>query len=173
LHLRKEFVNLLLMIVLYSTNTALKYRIQRDFLADVHYCWCSPAFDARKLAPYARGAAMPPSSDPCSIYRDLHAATQRPDGHCDKINSQRTVISALAVNLEHSGKIDANARDEIIEMVNRASSLDWKPYLYVIPNTGFGARLKEVPRARRASNEMEYIIEDLKATEFHILEFPE
>jgi|HubBroStandDraft_6_1064221.scaffolds.fasta_scaffold21821_3 hypothetical protein len=115
---------------------------------------------------------MPDSSDPCSIYRELRSNVIRPDEHSAKIGSQKAMLSGLAVKLVTDGKISVDARDEILEMLKRATSNDWRPFLYVIPNIGFGTRLKTVPRERRASNEMEYIIEDLKPAEFHILEFP-
>ena len=36
-------------MLLYSTNTALKFRINRDYLGGVHYCWCSKNFDVKKI----------------------------------------------------------------------------------------------------------------------------
>jgi hypothetical protein len=159
-------------VLLYSTNTALKYRINRDYLGGLHYCWCSENFDARKVNKYARGGAMPPSSDPCSIYRELREAVQRSDEHCDKIKTQKANLTALAAKLHADGKISGDIRDEVVEMVKRASFLDWTPYVYVIPSHALGSRLKPVAREKRASAEMEYIVEDLKESEFHILEFP-
>lgn len=115
---------------------------------------------------------MPESSDPCSIYRELRAAVTRPDDHNAKINDQKATLSGLAVKFATDGRISEESRDEIIEIVKRASFNEWRPLLYVIPSHTLGARLKPVPREKRASSEMEFIIEDLKQSEFHILEFP-
>jgi hypothetical protein len=159
-------------VLLYSTNTQLKFRISRDFLGGNHYCWCSPVFSAKNVARYARGASTPPSSDPCSIYKELSSAVQRGDEHCDKIKSQKANLTALAAKMHADGKVSSDARDEILEMIRRASFFDWTPYLFVIPNNGLGIRLQQVPRHLRASHEMEYIVADLKESEFDILEFP-
>jgi len=160
------------LVLLYSTNTALKFRINRDYLGGLHYSWCSPVFDAKGLSRYAAGSRRPPSSDPCSIYRELREGIQRPDDHCEKITSQRANLTSLAAKLHGEGKITDDVRDEIVESVKRASMTDWTPYLFVIPSHALGSRIKMVPRERRASAEMEFIIEDLKESEFHILEFP-
>lgn len=159
------------LLVLYSTNTALKHRIQRDYLHGLHYCWCSPAFDASKLAGYARGSEMPPSSDPCSIYRDLAQAVKRRDEHSSKIGDQKKTLTALALRLADRGKISSDDRDEIVTIVAKASFTDWRPLIYIIPFQSVKERLQAVPRERRASNEMEYIVEDLRDEEFHIIEF--
>jgi hypothetical protein len=84
-------------LLLYSTTTYLKFRIQQDYRAE-HYAWCSPVFAAETLNKYGIGAGTPPSSDPASIYRDLHHAVQRNDGHASKITEQKAVLTALAVN---------------------------------------------------------------------------
>ena len=49
-------------LLLYSTNTYLKFRIQRDYRRE-HHVWCSPTFEAAKLGRYVRGAGTPLSSD--------------------------------------------------------------------------------------------------------------
>jgi hypothetical protein len=68
--------SVLLGLLLYSTNTLLKFRIQEDYRHE-HYVWCSPAFEAAKLSRYALGATTPPSSDPVSIYRP--GVTEEPE----------------------------------------------------------------------------------------------
>src|SRR3954470_14810745 len=99
------------MRVLYSTNTQLKFVIQRDYFGGLHYAWCSPTFDYRAMGRYAAGAAMPPSSDPASIYRDLYEATKRPDRHSTKIAEQKVTLKALAVRFASEGRISESYRD--------------------------------------------------------------
>lgn len=159
-------------LVLYSTNTHMKFRIQRDFLGDVHYVWCSPVFDSTSLNRYARGALTPPSSDPKSIYGELAAAVRRADDHAPKIASQKAMLSALAVDLHNKGSLTPDERDEIVAIVQGAHIDDWRPLLYVIPCTApIGARATLVPRANRASYEEEFTVSDLTQAEFHVLEF--
>lgn len=79
-------------LLLYSTNTYLKFRIQ-DRYRQQHHVWCSPNFSAATLNKYSLGSSMPRTSDPATIYRDLAAAVAGNDGHCPK----RKTLLALAV----------------------------------------------------------------------------
>jgi hypothetical protein len=156
-------------LVLYSTNTFLKFHIQEQFLG-VHRVWCSPVFEAQKRDRYSLGAGQPPSSDPCTIYRSLHHAVTVSDDHDAKINSQRKVLSALAVEWFEAGTITQAARDEIIAIVQQARFPDWRPLIFVIPYATVQSRLQLVDRQNRASHEPEYIIADLTRGEFDIIE---
>jgi hypothetical protein len=156
-------------LILYSTNTHLKYRIQEDYLRE-HYVWCSPAFDAAKLGRYALGAGTPPSSDPASIYRSLYRAVVGCDDHDPKIAEQRKGLLGLAVQWFTAGQISERARDDIIAMVTNARFSEWRPLVFLIPYHLVASRVVEVERARRASPEPEYIIPNLKPGEFDIIE---
>lgn len=116
------------------------------------------------------GAGAAPSSDPASIYQTLSRAVERSDGHEPKIISQRTTLSALAVEWYSSGRITADTRDEILTILKMATFADWKPLIYVIPYGPVKGRVQSVPRANRASIEPEYIIPDLTDDEFDIIE---
>jgi hypothetical protein len=79
-------------------------------------------------------------------------------------------MMGLAVEWHAAGKISAADRDEIVAMVSAATPIDWRPIVLVIPYGPVAARVKVVPRKDRASQEPEYIIEDLVATEFEVIE---
>lgn len=161
------------MQILYSTNTHLKFVLQRDYFGGSHYAWCSPVFDSRTLGRYSAGASLPPSSDPASIYRELFEATKRTDSHSAKIKEQKATLMGLAVKFSEAQKITDLARDEVIEIVRTAPFSEWRPLLYLIPHTeDLRPRIKDVPYNRRAGRELEYIVEDLKPEEFHVIEFP-
>jgi hypothetical protein len=150
----------------------MKFRINRDFFADVHYVWCSPEFDSSVLNRYARGASTPPSSDPKTIYTELFEATRKRDEHASKITSQKAVLIGLAEEAFTKGRLSADDRDELVALVRHAQFADWRPLLYVILcTTDIAARTALVPGDKRASHEEEYIISDLRRSEFHILEF--
>jgi hypothetical protein len=150
----------------------MKFRIQRDFLGDIHYAWCSPVFDPSTLNRYARGALTPPSSDPKSIYNELAAAVRKGDEHASKITSQKAMLTGLAADLHNQGRLTQDQRDEIVAIVQGARFDDWRPLLYVIPcSPAIVARTTPVPRAKRASHEEEFVVADLRPTEFHMLEF--
>jgi hypothetical protein len=156
-------------ILLYSTNTYLKYRIQRDYRRE-HHVWCSPTFEAAKLGRYVLGAATPASSDPASIYRSLHRAVTEFDEHDGKIAEQKKVLLSLAVKWRADTLITDAEREEITAIVGSARFPDWRPLLFVMPYNLVSSRVLMVPRASRASIEPEFVVPDLKQDEFDIIE---
>lgn len=115
---------------------------------------------------------MPRSSNPADIYRDLKTDIKDRDSHSAKINEQKVRLESLALDWYTSGEIDKEQRDDILYMVKNASFEDWHPLLYIIPYEGVKDRLITVPPKNRANPmEPEYIIEDLKRSEFDIIEF--
>jgi hypothetical protein len=158
-------------LVLYSTNTFLKFHIQQRFRNDVHWVWCSEIFDSSKAEPLSPNSLIAPSSSPADIYRELQRDIERRDGHSAKIGAQRASIQALAIEWESRGEISPTDMQEIIYMVTTASFDLWRPLLYVIPMPNPASRLHLVPIEKRASFGKEYVIGDLKRTEFDLLEF--
>ncbi len=156
--------------LLYATYTDMKFRIQRDYRGDVHYVWCSEHFDSQTLGKYDPGAKMAPSSDPAAIYRRLAEDVEVGDLHSAKIVSQRTTLEKLAIDWAASGEISDDEKQEIIYLVNHAQITEWRPLLFLIPRHLVKDRLELVPIDRRASPEKEYIIRDLKRSEFEIIE---
>lgn len=157
-------------LLLYSTNTFLKFWISKRYLGSKHFVWCSPVFAGEKLGRYVIGSGQPPSSDPATIYQTLSRAVESSDAGDPKIINQRATLLALAVEWHSQGKINEEVRDDILAIVNRAGFSDWRPLIYVIPYQPVEARLKLVPREKRASFEPEYQIEDLAENEFDIIE---
>jgi hypothetical protein len=156
-------------LLLFSTTTFLKFRIQQDFRGE-HFAWCSPTFSAETLNKYSLGSGTPPSSDPASIYRDLCDAVRRTDEHNPKINDHIKTLLALAVEWHNGGLITAAKRDDITMIVTKVPFSQWRPLIFVIPYAGVTGRVEEVPRDKRASMEPEYIIRDLRRHEFEIVE---
>lgn len=132
--------------------------------------WCSPEFEGAKLGKYQLGSAQPSSSDPGTIYRLLKHSIKTGDQHDSKIVDQKASMKALSVSLAASGKISVSDRDEIVAMVDASNLHDWRPLIYVIPYALVATRAKLVDRSKRASNEPEYIIDDLVDGEFRIIE---
>lgn len=157
-------------LLLYSTNVFLKQIIQTQYRKDLHYVWCSEDFDSRVLPGYSPGAMTAPSSNPAEIYEELKREVERPDKHSAKIAAQKLSFLALSVTWHKAGEITKNEKDEIAYMVNTAPITHWRPLLYVIPRSLVVARLQTVPIAKRASFGMEYIIPDLKRSEFDLIE---
>lgn len=157
--------------VLYSTNVFLKLMIQRQYMGDAHYVWCSECFDTSKLPAYTLNHNTPPSSDPIGIYRRLSEDVRRRDGHSTKIAEQRLSLTTRALEWHKSGRIGDQEKDDILFHIDKADFSDWRPLVYVIPFEPVRGRVRTVPAAKRAGLGMEYIIEDLKGPEFDIIEF--
>lgn len=157
--------------LLYSTNSFLKLVIGERFRGDIHYVWCSEFFDGSKLASYTSGSLTAPSSDPCAIYRQLKDDVARCDRHSAKIEATKTSLQALAVRWEADGSITSDQAKEIAYMVNNASFNDWRPLIYVIPRHMVEGRIQLVAPERRASLGVEYIVPDLRRSEFDIIEW--
>jgi hypothetical protein len=157
--------------VLYSTNAFLKLLIQKEYRHNVHYIWCSEAFDSTKLPSYTIGALVPATSNPVDIYRDLRDAVTRQDAHNAKIIAQRASLMSLAIEWEKKKEISTNDKDDIIHMVTNGPFSMWRPLLYVIPYEPIQGRLQLVPIQQRAGMGREYIISDLQGSEFDIIEF--
>lgn len=157
-------------LLLYSTNVFLKLYIQQEYRRDIHYVWCSENFDSRTSAPYSSGSQVPPSSNPADIYRSLRDDVSRNDRHSAKIAAQRASFEKMAIMWLAAGEITLEQKDEIIYMVAHADISYWRPLLYVIPRISVEARLKTVPMDKRAGFGPEYIIEDLRRSEFDLIE---
>jgi hypothetical protein len=157
--------------LLYSTNTYLKFFIQEKFLSDTHYVWCSECFDSKKLSAYLPAARVAPSSNPADIFRELRRDIDGRDRHSYKINSQKATLQKLALDWQAAGQITDPQRDEIIYITQHATFEDWRPLVYVIPTAPVSGRLQLVPIDKRAGFGDEYIIPDLRRSEFDILEF--
>lgn len=156
--------------ILFSTNPYLKFYIHKNYRNDVHYVWCSEYFDGTNHGAYSPGAHIPPTSNPRDIYLALRGAVDRTDAHDYKINEQKVSLKKLANEWFAAGEIPIDIKNEIIYQVDHAPFSFWRPIIYVIPSITVSARLKLVPPAMRAGIGPEYIIEDLNANEFDIVE---
>lgn len=149
----------------------MKYLINERYRAGTHYVWCSESFDSQTLGAYATGATVPPSSNPKDIFFDLKKAVNTTDKNNTKIKEQISGLAALAVKWEQAGEISAADKNDILYMVNEPAFFrHWRPLLYVIPRAPVDLRLNPVPAAQCASLGSEYIITDLRTTEFDVIE---
>jgi len=112
----------------------------------------------------------PPSSNPGEIFERLRAATvERVDWHEPAIAGWKTKIKAMSVKWKSDGKIDDDAEQEIMFLLDRADIGQWRPLIYIIQRDKVAARLKPVALPSRASLEMEYTVEDLQPHEFDVI----
>lgn len=156
-------------VLLWSTNNAIKHRIARDYIG-YHRVWCSPVFEGAALSRYAPGSASAASSDPAQIYRQLLKDVTSNDRHSEAIRQQRDNHLGLALKLKDDGHVTPEQAAEITTIVTRAEISDWRPLVYVIPTALVASRVQRVPADQWAGLEPEFIVPDLQAHEFHVME---
>ena len=158
--------------VLYSTNAWVKFHIQCAYRKQRHFVWCSEAFDSSKLGAYVTSARVPSSSDPATIYKELHAAVTTEDEHCAWITKQRNSLAKLAKRWNDAGEITDGEKTEILYLLKKATFKQWRPLIYVIPRAAVEAKLELVPRHKRAGNGNEYWLKepDLGTSDFDVIE---
>jgi hypothetical protein len=160
--------------ILYSTNPFFSVEIGRRYRKGLFYAWCSEMFSAGQQPGSAPSTSVAASSDPMTIYDQLHRAVQSEDRHDTRIKGYKRTFRRLATSWLDTGAITQNEHDEIRALCQQNSWRMWRPLLYVIPRGPIEAagRLQLVPFARRAGPGNEFIVADLSAHEFDIIELP-
>jgi len=154
------------MILLYSINTWLAYKISENYYHDKHYVWCSPVFNAKDH--------NPPSSDPYEIFNGLMKDVKRQDAHSSKIITNRTGIINGATEKKKQGIISEEQYIEIVDIANSASIEYFRPIIYVIPFSKVEHYLKPASIKIKASIfSKEYILEELKRVDFDVIDISE
>lgn len=156
-------------LILYSTATRLAFNINVRFYGGDHWVWCSPYFAPLSGPLYTN----PPSSSPSEIYRDLWRATESGDLHNTKIKDNKAGILKGAVAKRQAGVIQDQEFQEINDIVAAAIIQDFSPVLYIIPFDRVANLASRVPIGKLAHPlSVEYIIETLPSTCFHVIQFP-
>jgi hypothetical protein len=157
-------------LVLYSANTWLAYMIAERFYDGAHFVWSTPYFGPETVP--SLQYAIPPSSSPGEIYRELFEAVNRGDRHSTKIRDNRFGILKGAKENEKAGIITIREAKEIAEIVAKAETLEFRPLLYVIPFHFVAKMVKEVPVKKRAHPfSVEFVIKQLPRKYFDIIEW--
>lgn len=156
-------------LLLYSTNTLIAYAIAERFYRGVHYAWCSPVFDGTTTAAHIN---IPPTSSPAEIYRNLWEEVRRGELHSAIIDSNRSgVLDGADAKLD-AGVISFPQRQEIQKMMERCTTRDFRPVLFIIPYDRVAHLVSDVPVEMRAHPlSPEYRIEALPRDCFDMIEF--
>lgn len=155
--------------VLYSANTWIAYLISEQFYRQKHYVWCTSYFDPRQNN---LDAAVPPTSSPLEIYRDLYEQTSRGDRHSSKVEENRVGILRGANAKYNEGVITSGQKRRIVAIVDVAETRDFRPLLYVIPFQQVVKLMRDPPPEDKAHPlSDEYIIDLLPRKNFDVNEF--
>lgn len=157
-------------LLLYSTNVCIKLYIQSRFRNDIHYVWCSEVFDSKAENRYSRFANIARSSNPADIYRALIEEVKDGDMDGANIQKKKASLQQVAVRWEEDGEISRKGLEEITVIIESAGVQEWRPVLYVIPRHLVENDLEEVPRYNRSKTGMEYLIRNLKRSDFDVIE---
>lgn len=148
-------------LLLYSTCTQLAYEINRKYYNDVHYVWCTDAFDSN---------LQPGTSNPKTICNRLLKQIVSQDAHATEINQNKAGILKGAKFKYEDGVISKDQYEEIKAKVALSELRDYYPIIYLINKRKVKKRLQVVPPVDTASkNSVEYIIDDLKSNECEII----
>ena len=159
---------------LYSVNPYFSVEVANRYRGGMFYAWCSEVFSTTQQAGAAPGSAVAASSDPMTVYTQLNEAVVSEDRHDSRIRSYKRTFRSLAASWLAAGEVTQAQHDEIRSACSQPSWRMWRPLLYVIPRGPIetAGRLQLVPAGRRAGPGSEYIIADLQAHEFDIVELP-
>lgn len=153
---------------LYSVNPWIKWLIHSRYLGDVHFVWCSPVFDPRRLGAEDHGSLIAPSSSPAAIFKELSAAVNNRERH----NERKLSLIARTEDWRAKGLISGRQADDVLFIINDNEISNWRPLLYIIPVAGIDhQRIERVPLADCAGYGDEYIIRDLAGSEFDRIQF--
>jgi hypothetical protein len=158
--------------LLYSCNPFFAFDICERYRGGVFYAWCSEYLDAAIAPGISSAHYIPDNSRPLWIYTHVHRAAHAEDQGNDKIKNYRKTFRSLARDWFTRGEISPTAREEIIASVKAGSWRIWRPVIYVIPRAPIEAtpgRLALVPRKARGGYGDEFIISDLRRSEFDVV----
>lgn len=154
--------------LLYSTNTYLAYQISHNYFGDTHYVYCTSDFGCPGLT--SRLESNPATSSPFKIYWDLQTAVNDGDRHNAKIASNRIGLREGANAMFAAGIISEAQRDEILAIVERAETRDFKPLIYIMAYDVVKDLLTPVPIEEKAHPlSEEYIIPSLSGDLFEVI----
>jgi hypothetical protein len=159
-------------LLYYSTNSYLSYWLSSKYYGGIFYIWCSPVFDPRSLNSLDHHNTIPNSSSPCDIYRTLDSAVKTSDKGDVKIKENRAGLKRGALNFYERELITLEEFKRINKIIDEAPINDFRPLLYIIPNSLEQKRIEVVPLEETASYlSTEYRVKDLKREEFDIISF--
>ena len=147
--------------LLYSTGTALAYKIAKEYYNNVHYVWCTEAFDA---------ALQPGTSNPRTLCSRYLEQIQKNDRHANEIKNNKAGILKGALAKLDERIINDDQFREIQARVAYAGNDEFYPVIYMINKRAVKKRLIVVnPEDKASDSSIEYIIKDLKRNEFDLI----
>jgi len=156
-------------LILFSTNTYIAYRINRDYYGDKHFVYCTSKAGCKSLNVELLG--NPPSSRPMGRYNQLKDESKTGELH-GLIKEQKHGIQKGALEKYRKNQITLIQKEEILYIAEHAKNLDYRPLLYIIPYSKVKELLKKVKIQNKASLfSEEYIIKELPGDSFVIIEF--
>lgn len=147
--------------LLYSTGTEMAYLIDKEYYNDVHFVWCTEAFDA---------FLQPGSSNPRNLCMRYLNQIVTGDSHASEIANNKAGILRGANEKLKAGVITKEQFEEIQIRVKYSKPEDYYPVIFLINYRAVRGRLIDPSTADKASkNSIEYKITDLKSGEYDLI----
>ena len=158
--------------LLYSVGIKLAYNINKTYYRNVHFVWCTSAFN---------DPDQPPTSNPQTIANRLLHIVHTKDRHAAETEFER-ILNGLIRGVEAKKDVGIITDDQkeylLLHIKNIKEKLEenWSqfaPVIYIIPAAHISDRknrCEEVPENDCASNtSKEYKIKDLQSNEFEVI----
>lgn len=147
--------------ILYSTITELAYNIAVRYYNDVHFVWCTTAFDSIN---------QPGTSNPKTLCCRYIEQIYRRDGHAVEINNNKSGILRGALSKLNDNIITQNQYDEICTRIALAEPHMFIPVVLLINLNKVRKKCIPVRQDDLASiYSIEYKIENLHRDEFQTI----
>jgi hypothetical protein len=149
--------------ILYSVGTQLAYNIAKKYYDNVHFVWCTTAFNNFK---------QPPTSNPSTICKRYLEQITTGDQHTKEIENNKVGILRGAKAKLNTGIIDKREYTNIRAAVLVAEYDSFFPVLYIIKSEMVVNKCLEVSVDEKASpHSVEYKIVNLMKNEFEMIFF--
>ena len=143
-----------------------------EFYGGTHHVWCSPVFNPDSLDRSDPRSRIPPSSSPYHIYRGFKDSVDKNDMHSRIIENNIHGIQRGAAIMLEEGTITTSSFGRINDIISRTTTKEFSPRLLVIPYHRVRKKVIRVDVDKTANPlSIEYLIKDLKPSEFHAIEF--
>ena len=147
--------------ILYSTITELAYNIAVNYYDDVHFVWCTTAFDS---------FSQPGTSNPKTLCCRYIEQIYRRDQHAVEVNNNKAGVLRGASCKLNAGVISQLQYEEICMRVRYAEPRMFLPVVLLINTNKVRNKCLAVQQADRAGLfSIEYKIENLLRTDFQAI----
>lgn len=155
-------------LLFYSTNSLMAYLINEYYYRGNHYLYCTPYFERH---PDPNFPPLAPTSNPKILYERLMEESKTSDKNAHHINANKHGLKIGVEERLKAGIITTAVKNEIVEFIDGAPNVQFKPKLYLIPAEGVRSLLKPVPYHVRATSVIDEYCLDITKEKFDVIDY--